>query len=115
VSADVVRGSLVSVSLDPIIGHEQGGQRPCVVVSDTGLLADMRYPIVAVVPFTGTALVPTMYPVVEPYTKGLMKRSTALVDQVRSIDKRRVMRLFAPLPRDDMRRIDDALRRFLGL
>jgi mRNA interferase MazF len=97
------------------MGREQSGNRPCVVVSDEALLKDQRYPIFAVVPFTGTLNLPAMYPIVEAYSHGLTKRSSALVDQVRSIDKSRLTRVFAPIPAPDMRRIEDALRRFLGL
>ena len=48
------RGAVVVVELDPTIGHEQRGVRPCIVVSDPDITSDQRYPLVCVVPITGT-------------------------------------------------------------
>src|SRR4051812_30760725 len=47
------RGDVVMVNLDPTVGHEQGGQRPALVVSDDSL---NRSPagVVIVAPITGT-------------------------------------------------------------
>lgn len=101
--------------LDPTVGHEQRGQRPCVVVSDPDVLDDQRYPLVGVVPITGTPGVGALYPSLAPGASGLTKPSSALVDQVRSIDKRRIHRVFGVLSHDELRRIDDGLMLFLGL
>jgi mRNA interferase MazF len=48
------RGAVVMVELDPTVGHEQRGVRPCVVVSDPSVVTDQRFPLVCVVPVTGT-------------------------------------------------------------
>ena len=48
------RGTVVVVELDPTVGHEQRGMRPCVAVSDPAVNADQRFPLIAVVPVTGT-------------------------------------------------------------
>jgi mRNA interferase MazF len=50
----VDRGTVVLVELDPTIGHEQRGARPCIIVSDPAVNAEQRFPLVAVVPVTGT-------------------------------------------------------------
>ncbi len=42
------------LSLDPTMGHEQKGVRPCVVVSAPEVIADQRYALMCVVPITGT-------------------------------------------------------------
>ena len=39
------RGSVVLVELDPTVGHEQQGVRPCVVVSDPDVISDQRFPL----------------------------------------------------------------------
>nr|MBK7068973.1 type II toxin-antitoxin system PemK/MazF family toxin [Deltaproteobacteria bacterium] len=39
----VERGTLVLVELDPTVGHEQRGVRPCVAVSDPVVNADQRF------------------------------------------------------------------------
>lgn len=109
------RGSVVVVSLDPTIGHEQSGMRPCVVVSDPHVTLDQRFPLVCVVPVTGTAGVGLLYPALTPGVSGLTKRSYALVDHLRSIDKRRVVRVFGVVTEDEMAAIDEGLGAFLGL
>jgi mRNA-degrading endonuclease toxin of MazEF toxin-antitoxin module len=37
------RGAVVVVKLDPRLGHEQHGVRPCIVVSDPGIIRDQRF------------------------------------------------------------------------
>lgn len=49
------RGTVVLVSLDRTRGHEQRGTRPCVVVSDSDVTEDQRFPLLAVVPISSTA------------------------------------------------------------
>jgi mRNA-degrading endonuclease toxin of MazEF toxin-antitoxin module len=49
------RGMIVVLGLDPTVGHEQRGVRPCVVVSDPDVVADQRFPLIGIVPVTGTA------------------------------------------------------------
>jgi mRNA interferase MazF len=111
----LVRGVIVVVDLDPSMGHEQHGRRPCVVVSDPDVITDQRFPLVCVVPITGTPGEGLLYPPLAPGQSGLAKNSFALVDQLRSIDKRRVRRVFGEIARDEMTAIDDGLAVFLGL
>jgi len=47
------RGIVAMLSLDPTVGHEQKGVRPCVVVSAPEVIVEQRYPLVRVVPITG--------------------------------------------------------------
>ena len=91
------RGSVVLVELDPTIGHEQRGMRPCAVVSDSRIVSDQRYPLVCVVPITGTSGAGLLYPALDSGSSGLAKRSYALVDHLRSVDKRRIRRLYGEL------------------
>ena len=60
------RGTVVLVELDPTIGHEQRGVRPCIAVSDPSVNADQRFPLIAVVPVTGTPGVGALYPALLP-------------------------------------------------
>jgi mRNA-degrading endonuclease toxin of MazEF toxin-antitoxin module len=48
------RGAVVLAELDPTIGHERLGTRPCIVVSDPDVIGDQRFPLVCVVTVTGT-------------------------------------------------------------
>jgi mRNA interferase MazF len=109
------RGAVVVVELDPALGHEQRGVRPCVVVSDRDVIGDQRFPLVCVVPVTGTPGEGLLYPPLAPGQSGLAKKSFALIDHLRSIDKRRIRRVFGELAREEMAVIDEGLVVFLGL
>jgi mRNA interferase MazF len=109
------RGAVVVVELDPTAGHEQHGVRPCVVVSDPEVIADQRFPLVCVVPLTGTPGEGLLYPLLAPGQSGLAKKSFALIDHLRSIDKRRVRRVLGELTQEEMAAIDEGLAVFLGL
>jgi mRNA interferase MazF len=109
------RGTVVLLDLDPTVGHEQRGVRPCVVVSDPDVISDQRFPLLCVVPVTGTKGEGALYPTLQAGSGGLSKASYALIDHLRSVDKRRVRRVFAPLPRPEMDAVDEGLALFLGL
>jgi mRNA interferase MazF len=109
------RGALVVVELDPTLGHEQHGVRPCIVVSDPDVISDQRFPLVCVVPVTGTAGEGLLYPPLAPGQSGLAKKSFALIDHLRSIDKRRIRRVFGELAWEEMAALDEGLAVFLGL
>jgi mRNA interferase MazF len=111
----VDRGTVVLVELDPTLGHEQRGTRPCVAVSDPAVNADQRFPLTAVVPVTGTPGEGALYPSLAPGKSGLTKASYALVDQLRSVDKRRIRRVFGRITRDELAELDQGLELFLGL
>lgn len=111
----VDRGTVVLVELDPTVGHEQRGVRPCIAVSDPAVNADQRFPLIAVVPVTATAGVGALYPPLLPGASGLAKQSCALVDHLRSIDKRRVRRIFGRVSASELTDIDQGLELFLGL
>jgi mRNA interferase MazF len=109
------RGTVVLVVLDPVVGHEQRGQRPCIAVSDPAVNADQRFPLIAVVPVTGTPGAGALYPELSPGGSGLTKSSYALIDHLRSVDKRRIRRVFGRVADDELAAIDQGLELFLGL
>ncbi len=109
------RGTVVLVNLDPTLGHEQQGVRPCIVVSDPDVTASQRFPLVAVVPVTGTPGEGVLYPSLTSGSSGLTKTSFALVDHLRSIDKRRITRIYGELTSTEVAAIDAGLLLFLGL
>jgi len=109
------RGTLLLVDLEPTVGHEQRGVRPAVVVSDPLVIEDQRFPLIGVVPVTGTPGEGALYPELSPGESGLKKTSYALTDQVRSIDKRRVLRQFGRLRSEELEAIDEGLRLYFGL
>ncbi len=109
------RGTIVLVELDPTVGHEQRGVRPCVAVSDPAVNADQRFPLIAVVPITGTAGTGALYPTLAAGSSGLSKQSYALIDHLRSVDKCRIRRVFGQLSPNELAAIDEGLELFLGL
>ena len=109
------RGSVVLVGLDPTVGHEQRGLRPCIAVSDPAVNADQRFPLIAMVPITGTPGEGALYPKLSAGESGLTKTSYARIDHIRSVDKRRIRRLFGRVAEDELAAIDQGLELFLGL
>ena len=104
-------GAVVLVVLDPTVGHEQHG----IVVSDPDVIGDQRYPLLCVIPITGTSGQGLLYPRLAPGKSGLARESFALIDHLRSIDKRRIRRLFGELVAEEMADVDEGLAAFLGL
>jgi mRNA interferase MazF len=108
------RGDVVMVNLDPTIGHEQGGQRPALVVSADAM---NRSPagLVTVAPITGTDRgIPTHINV--PASEGgLTKPSVIMVDQIRTISRRRVARRLGAVSSSTMGQVEACLRLILDL
>ena len=112
----VFRGMVVVVSLDPVMGHEQGRTRPWIVVqNDVG----NRYgSTTIVVPLTDAAHIKTPSPIYVPIRKGdggAAKASFALCDQVRTVDQLRFRSALGVLSRETMANVDEALLISLGL
>lgn len=55
------------------------------------------------------------YPELSPGKSGLMKTSYALIDHLRSIDKRRIRRVFGRVSGEEVAAVDQGLELFLGL
>ena len=110
----ISRGDLFSACLDPVVGSEQGGIRPVLVIqNDVG----NRYsPTVIVLAVTGQmhkARLPTHVPVACEGT-GLQKDSVVLAEQIRTLDKRRLRERIGTLRPDVMARVGEALKVSLG-
>ena len=106
----ITRGDLYSACLDPVVGSEQGGIRPVLVIqNDVG----NRYsPTVIVVAITGQqnkAHLPT-HVSVPAGDCGLLKDSVVLAEQIRTLDKRRLKEKIGSLPPDVMARVSKALK-----
>ena len=108
------RGMLVLVDLDPVSGHEQRGLRPCIVVSHPQAVACQRFPLLAVVPVTGTFLQGILYPRLIPSNGGLSKVSYALTDNVRAIDFGRIRRVFKHITQAELAAVDRGLEYYFG-
>jgi mRNA-degrading endonuclease toxin of MazEF toxin-antitoxin module len=84
-------------------------------VTDAAVTEDQRFPMLAVVPLTGTSGDGALYPGLRPGESGLVKPSWALIDQIRAIDKQRVIRVFGTISHRELVAIDEGLQLFLGL
>ena len=111
-----VRGAVVEVSLDPVVGSEANKTRPCVVIQND--VGNRFSPIVIVAAITGAQNVPRPYPVDVPVQKGeggLAKDSVVQCNQIRSVDEKRLVRTLGQLRPATMARVDTALRISLAL
>jgi len=109
------RGDVWLVNLDPVIGSEQGKTRPVVIIQND--VANEYSPVVIVAAVT-TALGPKEYPTevrVRAPEGGLKKDSAVLLNQIRTIDKRRMIERWGTLAPETMKRLDEALKISLGL
>ena len=98
---NVKRGDIVYADLSPVVGSEQGGTRPVLIVqNDTGNKHSPTVIAAAITSQTGKARLPTHISLTGS-SYGLSKDSVVLLEQIRTIDKRRL--------REHMGRLDDAL------
>ena len=86
----ISRGDLYSACLDPVVGSEQGGIRPVLVIqNDVGNRHSPTVIVLAVTGQLGKARLPTHVPIACEGT-GLVKDSVVLAEQIRTLDKRRL-------------------------
>lgn len=108
------RGDIYRADLDPVVGSEQGGVRPVVIIqNDTG---NLYSPTVIVAAIT-TRKKKTGLPVhvhITAAESGLRQDSVVLAEQVRTLEKTRLTRYLGTLDEKAMRRIDRALQMSLG-
>jgi mRNA interferase MazF len=109
------RGDVVLCDLSPVVGTEQTGVRPAVVVQIDR--ANAASPHTIIVPFTTKireALLPS-HALIATGSGGLRQDSVALCEQVRVIDKQRIIKVLGHLDKSDLEKIDKALSIILGL
>ncbi len=110
----VKRGELYYADLSPVVGSEQGGVRPVLVVqNDVGNKYSPTVIAAAVTSQMGKAKLPTHIQIAAG-DYGLPKDSVVLLEQIRTIDKRRLRERIGELPLDLMRKVNDALMISLG-
>ena len=111
---DFHRGEVYYADLDPVIGHEQGGIRPVLVIqNDTG---NYHSPTIIVIAVTRRTFKRPKQPthVVLDDAQGLAP-SLFMSEVVRIIDKRRVQSYVGRLTKEQMRRVNTALLVSVGL
>jgi mRNA interferase MazF len=116
VTARTVRGQIVEVDLDPVVGHEQGRLRPCVVVqNDVSNRFASTTIIVSLTDARSIADRSPIYVLAHKGEGGLKKDSLVLCDQIRTVDQERFGRFFGVLSPETMKAVDRALLISLGL
>ncbi len=112
---DYRRGQIYYTDLDPVVGHEQAGYRPVLIIqNDTG---NFFAPTVIVAALT-TNLPIRPFPTevrISAGQSGLSRDSAIRLDQIRTIDKQRLERYVGQLDASIMRRVDEALKISLSL
>lgn len=111
----VKRGDIFYADLSPVIGSEQGGVRPVLVVqNDVGNKYSPTVIAAAITSQINKAKMPTHIEIsAEDY--GLNKDSVILLEQIRTIDKRRLKEKIGRLDDESMAGVDEALMISFGL
>ena len=115
IDASVKRGDIFYADLSPVVGSEQGGTRPVLIVqNDTGNRHSPTVIAAAITSQTGKARLPTHINIDGP-SAGLTKDSIVLLEQIRTIDKRRLREHMGRLDEQVMDKIDSAIAVSFGL
>ena len=111
----VKRGDIFYADLSPVVGSEQGGVRPVLVVqNDVGNKFSPTVIISAITSQINKAKLPTHIEITaDEY--GLAKDSVILLEQIRTIDKKRLKERIGRLDDELMQMVDDALTVSFGL
>ena len=109
------RGDIYYADLSPVIGSEQGGVRPVLIVqNDVGNKYSPTVIAAAITSRTDKSKLPTHIEVfADKY--GLARDSVILLEQIRTIDKKRLKEKMGHLDEDVMNRVNDAITVSFGL
>jgi mRNA interferase MazF len=107
-------GEVWLADLDPVVGHEQGGRRPVVIVSSDEFHI-LPIPMAIVVPLTGTDRGLITQPSVSSASAGLKRTSFARPEDVRAIDTRRLRQRLGAVSGAELGDVRKVLRYFLDL
>jgi mRNA interferase MazF len=111
----VKRGEIYYADLSPVIGSEQGGTRPVLIIqNDIGNKYSPTVIVAAITSQINKSKLPTHLEI-NSTQYGLSKDSVILLEQLRTIDKKRLKERVGRLEDDLMRQVDDALYISLGL
>jgi len=112
---ELLKGDIVLTNLEPTKGSEQGGIRPSLIIQNN--ILNKYAPTIIIAPITSKNY-SKEYPtnvVIKKEDSGLKKDSTILLNQLRTIDKRRVIKKLSSLDNFIMNSVDLAIKVSLGL
>ena len=112
---NVKRGDIFYADLSPVVGSEQGGTRPVLIVqNDTGNKHSPTVIAAAITSQTGKARLPTHIEL-DAQSVGLSRDSVILLEQIRTIDKSRLRERMGKLDDTTMTKVDNAIAVSFGL
>lgn len=109
------RGDIFYADLSPVVGSEQGGIRPVIIIqNDVGNKYSPTVIVAAITSQINKAKLPTHVEISsEEY--GLNKDSVVLLEQIRTLDKKRLKEKIGHMTDGDMKKVDEALSISVGL
>ena len=111
----VKRGDVFYADLSPVVGSEQGGVRPVLIIqNDIGNRFSPTVIVAAITAQIQKAKLPT-HVEVEAKSHGMERDSVILLEQIRTIDKQRLTDKITHLEDETMRKVDEALQISVGL
>ena len=111
----VKRGEIYYADLSPVVGSEQGGVRPVLIIqNDTGNRHSPTVIAAAITSQTGKAKLPTHIELAASCC-GLPKDSVILLEQIRTLDKRRLRECMGKVDGAVMEKVDTAIAVSFGL
>lgn len=111
----VKRGDIYYADLSPVVGSEQGGMRPVLIVqNDTGNRHSPTVIAAAITSQTGKARLPTHIEL-SARNYGLSRDSVILLEQIRTLDKSRLRERMGKLDGPTMDRVNNAIAVSFGL
>ena len=111
----IKRGDIYYADLSPVVGSEQGGMRPVLIVqNDTGNKHSPTVIAAAITSQTGKAKLPTHIEL-SGQSLGLTRDSVILLEQIRTLDKSRLREKMGRLDGETMTRVDNAIAVSFGL
>ena len=111
----VERGDIYYADLSPVVGSEQGGIRPVLIIqNDVGNRYSPTVICAAITSRMNKAKLPTHIEI-DSRRCQIMKDSVILLEQIRTIDKQRLKDMIGHLDKERMRSVDEAIRVSLAL
>jgi len=112
---NIKRGGIYLAALDPVIGNEISKTRPAVIISNDK--NNQFSGTVTIIPITSKRL-KKIYPFEALFKKGtgnLPKNSKAKADQIRTLDKKRIVKFIGTLDDMELKQIEKATKIHLSL
>ncbi len=114
-SIEVKRGDIFYADLSPVIGSEQGGVRPVLIIqNDIGNKYSPTVIVAAITSQINKAKLPT-HMEISANDYGLSRDSVVLLEQIRTIDKKRLREKIGHFSDEMMEKVDQGLQISLGL